>query len=251
MAISGIRKQANFLSRVGDFEGFKLLLDSLPDTAFFIKDLKGRVMLFNRRSCEVNDVHHESEVLGKTDYDLYPKTLADKYTRDDRKVMKTRKPIVNAIELAPNNTNRLVVYSKAPVLDRKRKVIGVAGIYRFVEDITYTPDWYGRFSELVSHIHKNCAAALPLEELAQHIKMSERQLERQFIRVFGINVVEYVLRARINAALGMLENTDRTISDIATAVGFYDHSHFIRTFKRFRGYSPKQYRMRHAASSSQ
>ncbi|MCL1922011.1 MAG: AraC family transcriptional regulator [Kiritimatiellaeota bacterium] len=248
MAIRSITAQRRYLNQIGDFESFKLLLDTLPDTAFFIKDVKGRVMLFNHRSCEIYNVHHESEILGKTDYDLHPKPLADKYTHDDRQVMRTRKPITNAIELAPNNSNRLVVYSKAPVFDRKGKVIGVAGVYRFVDDISDAPDWYGRFSGVIEYIHANYPKSLRLDDLAQRTNTSERQLERRFIKVFGIGIVDYILRVRINAALTLLETTTRTVSDIANAVGFYDHSHFIRNFKRLRGCSPKQYRALRAPS---
>jgi len=248
MAMRKMTLQEQFLSRIGDFESFKLLLDTLPDTAFFIKDTKGRVVLFNRRSCEVYNISNESEILGKTDYDVHPTPLADKYTQDDRQVMRTRKPIINATELAPNNSNRLVVYSKAPVFDRQRKVIGVAGIYRFVDDISDTPDWYGRFSDVVNHIHAHYPKALRLDELAHRTNTSQRQLERRFMKVFGIGIVDYILHVRINAARELLENTPRTVSDIATAVGFYDHSHFIRNFKRLCGTSPKQYRSRHAAS---
>jgi AraC-like DNA-binding protein len=248
MAMRNVTQQAQFLNRIGDFECFKLLLDTLPDTAFFIKDIKGCVVLFNRRSCEVYNVDHESEILGKTDYDLHPKPLADKYTHDDCQVMRTRKPIINATELAPNDSNRLVVYSKVPVFDRKKKVIGVAGIYRFIDDVSDTPDWHGRFSDVIAYIHDSYPKSIRLDDLAQRMKTSTRQLERRFIKIFGIGIVDYILRVRINAARELLETTNRTVSDIALAVGFYDHSHFIRTFKRLRGCSPKQYRARHAIS---
>jgi len=242
MGIRKLTKQAQFLKRIGDFESFKQLLDTLPDTAFFIKDTKGRVVLFNRRSCEIYNINNEAKMLGKTDYDVHPKPLADKYTHDDRQVMETRKPIINATELAPDNSNRLVVYSKMPVLDKNRRVIGVMGIYRFVEDVSNTPQWYGRFSNMIKFIHENYATAIRLEDLALRTKISQRQLERQFRLVFGISVMDYILQVRINTARELLENTTRTVSDIATAVGFYDHSHFIRHFKQLRGYSPRQYR---------
>jgi AraC-like DNA-binding protein len=225
-----------FLSNIGDFESFKLLLDTMPDTAFFMKDLKGRVMMFNRRSCEIYNINHESEIIGKTDYDLHPKALADKYAHDDQQVMKTRKAIINATELAPNSSNRLVVYSKVPLFNRKNEVVGVAGLYRLIDDISDTPNWYGHFSSVIEFIHK----------LAKLAKTSPRQLERRFIKIFGINISDYILRTRIHAAIEHLEHTHRTVSDIAQSVGFYDHSHFIRTFKRLRGCSPKQYRERHA-----
>jgi AraC-like DNA-binding protein len=234
-----------FLSELGDFESIKLLLDTMPDTAFFMKDLKGRVMLFNRRSCEIYNVGHESEVIGKTDYDLHPKALADKYAQDDQQVMQTRKPIINATELAPNSSNRLVVYSKVPLFNRAHKVIGVAGLYRLIDDISDAPNWYGDFSRVIEAIHTRYPETLHIEELSKLAKTSERQLERRFRKIFGINISDYILRTRIHAALELLEHSDRTISDIAQVVGFYDHSHFIRTFKRLRGLSPKQYRQRH------
>ena len=56
---------------------------------------------------------------------------------------------------------------------------------------------------------------------------------------------EYLLRVRITAARTLLESTDRTIADIACETGFYDHSHFTRTFKRLIGASPGQYRKSH------
>ncbi len=56
---------------------------------------------------------------------------------------------------------------------------------------------------------------------------------------------DLILRVRVSASRSLLENTDRTIADIALAVGFYDHSHFTRTFKRMMSCSPKQYRDGH------
>jgi transcriptional regulator GlxA family with amidase domain len=53
------------------------------------------------------------------------------------------------------------------------------------------------------------------------------------------------LRVRIRAARDLLEQTDRTITDIALAVGFYDHSHFTKTFKQLLSCTPFHYRKRH------
>ena len=52
----------------------------------------------------------------------------------------------------------------------------------------------------------------------------------------------YIVNVRINAAKTLLGTTDRRISDIASDVGFFDHSHFIRTFKRIVGATPAKYR---------
>jgi len=42
-----------------------------------------------------------------------------------------------------------------------------------------------------------------------------------------------------------LEETNRLLSDIALAVGFYDQSRFTRSFKKARGITPGEYRRKH------
>ena len=50
---------------------------------------------------------------------------------------------------------------------------------------------------------------------------------------------------RLNAARRLLEKTDRLVSDIAVATGFFDQSHFTKIFKRERGVTPGEYRRHH------
>lgn len=241
--------QAEFFSRVRDIESFKLLLDLIPDVGFFVKDLKGRVVMFNRRACEICNLNNEMEVHGKTDYDLFPKEQADLYVEVDREVMRTGRPIINAVEPGPEASKRLVIYSKIPVYGRNNKVIGVAGIHRFIESTRDAPDWYGRFSETVNHLHHHYAEPFNLADFARRAKVSESQLERRFTKLLGCTPSDYVTRIRIDAARELLENTDRTMTDIAQAVGFYDNSHFTHIFKRLRGCTPKQYRAAHARAA--
>ena len=47
---------------------------------------------------------------------------------------------------------------------------------------------------------------------------------------------------RINAAKTILRTTDKRVSDVALETGFFDHAHFIRTFKRVVGTTPAKYR---------
>ncbi|MBQ3097507.1 MAG: AraC family transcriptional regulator [Kiritimatiellae bacterium] len=52
-------------------------------------------------------------------------------------------------------------------------------------------------------------------------------------------------RTCVNATRVLLETTDRLVTDIAVATGFYDHAHFIKTFKSIAGVTPSRYRKRH------
>jgi len=243
--MNAIRFQRDFLARIGDLAPFKQLLDLVPDVAFFMKDREGRFVMHNRRAVEYCQVNHEWETLGKTDYDFFPKDRAALYVQGDQEVMRTGKPIVNAIAPAPEASDKMIVYSKVPVYGKNGRVIGVAGIHRIIEGLRGTPGWYGRFSKVIDHIHKCYAEELEIAALARQAGVSQSQFERRFRQLLGTSPNEYLLRVRINASRALLENSDRTIADIALAVGFYDHSHFTRTFKRQMSCSPKQYRDHH------
>ena len=237
--------QKQFLARIGDIGPFRQLMDLVPDVAFFMKDRAGRFVMHNRRSCEFFQKSHEREILGKTDYDFFSKEHAALYVQGDQEVMKTGRPIVNALAPAPETSDQMIVYSKVPVYDKRRHVIGVAGIRRVVDGLRDTPQWYGRFSGVLKRIHQHFAEELDIAALAAEAGVSQSQLERRFRQLLGTSPGEYILRVRVSASRSLLENTDRTIADIALAVGFYDHSHFTRTFKRMMSCSPKQYRDGH------
>ncbi len=239
------RFQSDFLSQISDVAPFRQLLDLVPDVAFFIKDRSGRFVMQNRRACEYCQVEHERETLGKTDYDFFPKDRAALYVQGDQEVMQSGKPIVNAVAPAPESSDKMIVYSKVPVCGKGGRIIGVAGIHRIVDGLRDTPHWYGRFSKVIDHIHKHYGEELDLPGLAAQAGVSQSQLERRFQQLLGTSPGEYILRVRISASRSLLENSDRTIADIAQAVGFYDHSHFTRTFKRVMSCSPKLYRDHH------
>ena len=239
------RFQSDFLSQIGDLTPFRQLLDLVPDVAFFMKDRAGRFVMHNRRACEYCQVNHERETLGKTDYDFFPKDRAALYVQGDQEVIQSGKPIINAIAPAPENSDKMIVYSKVPVTGKNGRVIGVAGIHRIVDGLRDTPHWYGRFSKVIDHIHKHYGEELDLGGLATKAGVSQSQLERRFRQLLGTSPGEYILRVRISASRALIEATDRTIADIALAVGFYDHSHFTRTFRRMMSCSPKQYRDHH------
>jgi AraC-like DNA-binding protein len=243
------RFQKDFLSQIGDLAPFRQLLDLVPDVAFFMKDRAGRFVMHNQRSCEYCQVNHERETLGKTDYDFFPKDRAALYVQGDQEVMRSGRPIINAIAPAPENSDKMIVYSKVAVTGKDGRIIGVAGIHRIVDGLRDTPQWYGRFSKVVDHIHKHYGEELDLGGLAAQAGVSQSQLERRFQQILGTSPGEYVLRVRISASRALLETTDRTIADIALAVGFYDHSHFTRTFKRMMSCSPKLYRDHHRQHS--
>jgi PAS domain S-box-containing protein len=104
------------------------LVESLP-CYVFRKDLEGRFTFANQRFCELEDRPIE-ELLGKTDFDIYPRDLAEKYRRDDRTVIETG-VIYEDIEehLSVEARGKRYLHTlKTAVRDSTGKVIGMQGI---------------------------------------------------------------------------------------------------------------------------
>ncbi|HLP78367.1 MAG TPA: AraC family transcriptional regulator [Candidatus Paceibacterota bacterium] len=236
-----------FLKQLDAIPAFQQLLDLLPDVSFFMKDRQGRFIMNNRRSYEYCRVASERETIGKTDYDFYPKDRADLYVAGDRQVMRTGVPLVNSIAPAPEEegSDKLIIYNKIPLRDRQGRIIGIAGIHREIEGLRATPKTHNRLTRAVQYLHAHHAEPLATRQLAAMVGISHSQFDRQFRKLFGTTLRQYLLRIRVHAACRLLSHTDKGITDIAQAVGFYDHSHFTRTFSRLMGIAPLAFRKQH------
>jgi PAS domain S-box-containing protein len=111
---------------------YRSLTENL-EQCIFLKDRDLRFLAGNRRFCEVLGFP-ESELVGKTDADLYPPELAAKYQADDRRVLAEGK----RLELEEHNPSqgelRTVRVVKTPVRDAQGQNVGVLGIFWDVTD---------------------------------------------------------------------------------------------------------------------
>lgn len=96
--------------------------------------------------------------------------------------------------------------------------------------------------ELQLWIAENLRRNLSVQALADRVGMSVRNFERAFTRELGRTPSKYVLQVRVEAARYQLERTDRGLKQIAVACGFACADAMRRSFVRFVGITPKQYR---------
>jgi AraC family transcriptional regulator len=81
-----------------------------------------------------------------------------------------------------------------------------------------------------------------LLNLARSVGVHPVHLTREFRRFYGCTINGYVLQRRLDFACQEMLNSRASLSEIALAAGFFDQSHFTRTFKAQMGMSPNQYR---------
>ncbi|MFE2441876.1 GlxA family transcriptional regulator [Streptomyces melanosporofaciens] len=98
------------------------------------------------------------------------------------------------------------------------------------------------FEPLLRWMEDNAGRDLTLNEIAAHIGMSTRTLNRRFREHTGTTPLQWLHRARIRQAQYLLEATTHPVERIATQVGFGSPTSFRDRFKRVVGTSPHSYR---------
>jgi AraC family transcriptional regulator len=101
------------------------------------------------------------------------------------------------------------------------------------------PRWLRDARDLID---ESLDAVPPLRHVAKAAGVHPVHFAAVFRRFHGCSVGEYFRRRRLDAARAKLADPDLPLSRIAVEVGFADQSHFTRTFKRYTGMSPGQYR---------
>ena len=71
--------------------------------------------------------------------------------------------------------------------------------------------------------------------------MSKYHFLREFKKETGVTPNQYIQIKKVNKVRSFLK-TDASLSSIAYECGFTDQSHMIKVFKRFIGYTPKQFK---------
>ncbi len=104
------------------------LVETLPQN-IFRKTPDGKFTFANRQFCKTLGRSLE-EIRGKTDFDFFPKELAEKYQRDDRKVLETGKPYDLVEEHRPPGGDLMYVQVvKTPLYGAEGKPLGLQGIF--------------------------------------------------------------------------------------------------------------------------
>src|SRR5262249_39259835 len=116
-------ERVRFEEALKESEGFyHSLVESLPQN-IIRKDLEGRLTFVNQRCCATMGKSLD-EVVGKTDFDLFPKELAQKYRADDLHVLETGASLETIEEhQTPSGQKLYVQIMKTPIFDSEAEKI--------------------------------------------------------------------------------------------------------------------------------
>jgi PAS domain S-box-containing protein len=106
----------------------RTLVDNLPDT-IYILDREGKKIMANKADLKNIGSGEESEVIGKTDLDLFPMEIGKRGHADNLSVINTEIPIIDREEyfIDKSGTKRWLLTSKYPLYDGSGKISGLFG----------------------------------------------------------------------------------------------------------------------------
>ena len=97
-------------------------------------------------------------------------------------------------------------------------------------------------SKALDFITRSYMKPLRLGDIAQVVGLSPYRLAHLVKEHTGKTLVQIITHARIQSAQHLLENTEKSCTDVAYEVGYSDQSYFIKHFKRLTGITPARYR---------
>jgi PAS domain S-box-containing protein len=109
----------------------RTLIDSLPDMVF-IKDVKSRFVLQNTAVLKHIGAKSKDEVLGKTDFDLFPPEIAQPFFDDEQEIIRTGRPLLNRTESSRDQDGNQQWFwtTKVPLRDSQGRITGIVGVNR-------------------------------------------------------------------------------------------------------------------------
>ncbi|MEO9967696.1 MAG: AraC family transcriptional regulator [Reichenbachiella sp.] len=107
-------------------------------------------------------------------------------------------------------------------------------------DIKFSNQSTKKLTSVREFIYDNFQKNLTLDQMAEISCLSPFYFSRQFKNQYGLTPFQYLRNVRVEKAKEVLKA--KSISQTALEVGFFDHSHFLRNFKKIEGTTPSQYR---------
>ncbi len=237
---------SQFIKENGIINTGQLLFDCIPGLLFFVKDVHRHFVCINQELADFMGLENKEEIIGRPDSDFFADDIEQSYAVDDKRVIEEGFVVKNKVELI-TTSQRLIqwhITNKVPLYSESGTICGLAGVTRKYEGKTNALH-HSALSRSIEYIAAHYASDIKLIDMAKECSLSLSAFERHFKKSFHLTPIQYLNRFRIQQACAALSQSDTPISAIAMDCGFYDQSHFTRSFLRVLHTTPAAYRKRY------
>ena len=119
----------------------------------------------------------------------------------------------------------------------------IKAVFVSMDSVEVEADEIDNIAKIKSFVAENYTNSdLNNQMIAEYIGFSVNYVSKYFKKQTEEGLLDYITGVRIEAAKRLLADTDKTLGDIATEVGFYNSLALIRAYKKLEGITPTQYR---------
>jgi len=101
-----------------------------------------------------------------------------------------------------------------------------------------------KVDKILAYIHTNYQSPLTNKHLAEHFGYHENYIGTLILKYTGLTLHQYVLNYRMQIAVGLLQSTTLSVSQVAEKVGMPDIKHFSKCFKKLLGHAPSNFKVK-------
>ena len=152
--------------------------------------------------------------------------IDDAFTLSDAYIQKCE--LMNTIEQITNLQYHMIFEYTQRV--EKLRLVKVPS--KFIADIT-------------NYVHHHLSESISTKEMAKALFMNRSWMAVKFKQETNMTLTDFILKEKTEEAKRLLRYTDKPITSISAYLGFSSQSHFSRTFKKYTGSLPNEYRKRH------
>jgi len=96
--------------------------------------------------------------------------------------------------------------------------------------------------DIIDYVRHNIHTKITVHQIAEHFGYNEKYISQMFCKSYGITLKKFILESKAEVASFFLTDTNLTIEEIATKLGYSDSHNFTRSYKNITGFSPTGYR---------
>ena len=107
----------------------RTIVHSIP-IPIYMRNVEGRFIFANQASLQNRGFNQVEDILGKSDFDLFPKDLAERYQANDQALLASKEPILEMVEpsLTPDGKKQWKKTTKVPLYDEDGQPKGLVGL---------------------------------------------------------------------------------------------------------------------------
>ncbi|BBF42614.1 DNA-binding response regulator, AraC family [Lachnospiraceae bacterium KM106-2] len=98
------------------------------------------------------------------------------------------------------------------------------------------------YYDIVDYVKGNLKENLRVKEVAKEFGYNEKYLSHIFRQIGGITLKQYILKEKMEMANYLLSDTNKSIADIGSSLGYRDSHNFMSVYKKVTGLTPSEYR---------